>query len=318
MTTDAGTGEATGLSPDEAFGVLGEETRLGILRALGDAEAPLSFSELFDRIDYDTTANFSYHLGKLEGHFVERTGDGYALRQAGQRVVEAVLSGAVTDAPVVERTRIDRSCQHCGGSPVEVEYTEEQLGVYCTQCAGQYGGSNGTEGEELPAERERIGYLYLPPAGTRGRTPAEMVEAAHRWTVLQAQSLHRGVCPRCSASVDHSIDACGNHDPAGDPCERCDRRYAVGIDSRCTNCPFALGGSAVGYLHTSPDLLGFLFDHGFDPLSSAFPSTLEVADFEEELVGTDPFEARFTFAVDGDTLTLRMTEDLTVTAVTES
>lgn len=75
MPTDAETGRATALPPDDAFDVLGNETRLGILRVLGEADGPLSFSALFDRVDYDTSGNFSYHLKRLEGHFIRETDD---------------------------------------------------------------------------------------------------------------------------------------------------------------------------------------------------------------------------------------------------
>lgn len=101
MPSDAGSGEPTTLSPDEAFAVLGDDTRLQILQMLGAADEPLAFSELFDRIEYHDSSNFGYHLDKLVDHFVRKTDEGYALRQAGRRVVEAILSGAVTDDPVL-------------------------------------------------------------------------------------------------------------------------------------------------------------------------------------------------------------------------
>jgi len=50
MTTDADGSESSTLSPDDAFRVLGNETRMEILRALGDADGPLPFSELHDRV----------------------------------------------------------------------------------------------------------------------------------------------------------------------------------------------------------------------------------------------------------------------------
>lgn len=316
MASDAGAGGSTALSPDEAFALLGEETRLAILQALGDAEGPLSFSTLFERVDYDTTANFSYHLERLRGHFVRETEEGYALRQAGNRVVEAVLSGAVTRSPVVERTPVERPCQHCRAPTVEVEYVEEEVGVYCTRCRGQYGGDGADEGS-LPSERERIGYLHLPPAGIPGRTPAEMLDAAEVWTTLQAQSLHRGVCPRCSAAVHDELTVCAEHDPDDGICPRCDRRFAVHAHSRCTNCPFELGGAAIGHLHAHAEVLSFLFDHGIDPFSPSSPSVLLVADFEEELIATDPLEVRFTFTIEGDELVLSVDEELEVIEAVE-
>mgnify|MGYP006275882529 FL=1 len=313
---DDGTSGRRRLPPDEAFAVLGQETRLDILRILGDADDELEFAALFDRVDYDTSANFSYHLEQLVGHFVERTENGYGLRQAGRRVLEAILSGAVTDAPIVEPTEIAWPCQHCGASTVEVEYVEEQVGIYCTNCPGQYGGAKAAEDDALPADRARIGYVHLPPAGTRNRTAKEVLAAANTWTVMQAQSLHRGVCPRCSAAVVHDLDACGSHDASEGICDACDRRFAVGSRSTCTNCGFELGGSAIGRLHTKPDLLGFLFEHDVDPFASDSAGTLEVADFDETVLATDPPKVRFTFVIEDDHLELLADDDLDVVEAT--
>lgn len=92
---------------------MGDETRLRILRALGEAEEPLAFSELYRRVDYDDTANFNYHLEILEGHFVRKTDDGYSLRHTGRRIVEAILSGTVTGDPVLEWTPVETPCFLC-------------------------------------------------------------------------------------------------------------------------------------------------------------------------------------------------------------
>ncbi|MFC5367639.1 winged helix-turn-helix domain-containing protein [Salinirubrum litoreum] len=318
MTTDEGPDEASMLTPEEAFSVLGDDTRLGILQVLGEADEPLGFSDLFDRVEYDDPPNFNYHLKKLLGHFVDKTDSGYCLRQAGQRVVQAVLSGAVTEAPTLDQTPIDRACQHCGHSPIEVEYREEQVGMYCTQCAGQYGDTNDVDTFDSSKDAERIGYVHLPPAGVHGRTPAEMTEAAFIWTVAQTQALHRGVCPRCSAPVSDSVTVCETHEPTDGRCDRCDRRYAAVVHCRCENCPFELGGSAIGSLHTEPDLLAFLFGHGFDPFSSPFPSTINAASFEEELLGTEPLELQFRFTIGDDVLALTVDESLDVIESTTS
>jgi len=130
--------DAATLSPDDAFAVLGNETRVGILQALGGADEPVSFSELRDRVGMRDTGQFNYHLDKLVGHFVRRSDEGYALRRAGERVVEAVLSGAVTDAPVLKPTVVDHPCPLCG-APVEVTFREERVEMYCTECPGNYG-----------------------------------------------------------------------------------------------------------------------------------------------------------------------------------
>ncbi|MEF8801746.1 MAG: helix-turn-helix domain-containing protein, partial [Halolamina sp.] len=116
MTTNADTSE-TMLAPDDAFAVLGNETRMEILQTLGEADEPLPFSELRGRVGMRDSGQFNYHLGKLDGHFIKDTDGGYALGQKGSRVIEAVLSGAVTDTPVLDRTPVDMSCYCCGATP---------------------------------------------------------------------------------------------------------------------------------------------------------------------------------------------------------
>ena len=82
--TGTGAGRATMLSPEEAFSVLGNRARLEILQTLGEADDTLAYSELFARMEYDDSGNFSYHLDKLVGHFVAKTDAGYVLRRPGE------------------------------------------------------------------------------------------------------------------------------------------------------------------------------------------------------------------------------------------
>lgn len=300
-----------GLSPEAAFGVLGDETRLAILLALGRADGPLAFSALFDRIEYDTTANFSYHLEKLLGHFVRETDDGYALRRVGERVVEAVLSGAVTESPVLDRTPVDEPCFRCGGT-MEVSYREEAVGLYCPDCGGTRGSGSETAAWSADAEDDILGHVYLPPAGVRDRSPEALLRAAEVWTVAAAHARSRGVCPRCSAPVEHEIRACDDHDPGNGRCDTCDQRFAVTVYERCRNCIFAMSSIATIRLLASPELMAFMIDHGVDPMA---PEGFHVSNLEREaVVTTDPFEARFTFAADDETITLTVDGDLEVTA----
>jgi len=73
--------------PADAFDVLGDETRLSILRALADAEEPLSFTRLRERCGVADSGRFSYHLRRLCEYFVRETERGYELGHAGSRVV---------------------------------------------------------------------------------------------------------------------------------------------------------------------------------------------------------------------------------------
>ena len=40
------------LPPEEAFVAIGNEVRIQIIKALCEADRPLAFSELFERVDY--------------------------------------------------------------------------------------------------------------------------------------------------------------------------------------------------------------------------------------------------------------------------
>lgn len=317
MTPDAGTGGSTGLSPDEAFAVVGDETRLTILRALGNADGPLAFSELYDRVEHNVTSNFNYHLGKLEGHFVRKTDDGYALRQAGQRIVEAVLSGVVTDVPEVESTRIDMDCPFCG-APTAVDYEQERVDIYCTGCPGLFGEVETISGLSAPGEYGSLGHMSLPPAGIQGRTAVEILGAAWAWSHLEFIARGSGLCSRCSAPLEQSVTVCEDHDETDDPCDRCGRSYAVHFHTRCTNCINVWHGIAPGILLSNTDLQAFLTAHGINLVA---PDTLDrvirtLGNYEEEIISIDPFEARFTFTVDGDALTLTVEEGLSAVEIT--
>ncbi|NIS32577.1 MAG: helix-turn-helix domain-containing protein, partial [Actinobacteria bacterium] len=67
MATDEPGADAGFMAPDAAYGLLGSEPRIGILQALGEADRPVTFSELKERVDVDDSGRFNYHLSKLEG-----------------------------------------------------------------------------------------------------------------------------------------------------------------------------------------------------------------------------------------------------------
>jgi hypothetical protein len=299
-----------GLAPDDAFAVLGDERRMGILRALADAGEPLSFSDLRERVGIGDSGRFNYHLDRLVGHFVRRGEAGYELRRAGERVVEAVLSGAVTEAPELGPATVDIPCQYCG-APVGVRYREEEVTLFCTGCPGVYGEQVGPEDHGL------LGTLFLPPAGVEGRSPPELLRAAYTWGGLATMSAVSGVCPRCSATVEASVDVCEDHDRVDGACEACGGRYAVGVRFRCTNCIYDRAGAFGAALLANVDLLRFLTAHGINPVDRSSRSAVGVVmDYEEEVVSAEPFEARFTFAMDGDAITLTVDDDLSVVEAT--
>lgn len=315
MATDPGEEPSRSTSPDEAFAILGDETRLQILQTLREADEMLAFSELFDRVDYDDYSNFDYHLEKLTGHFIRKTDEGYDLRGAGRRIMAAVLSGTVSEEPVIEPAQVDEQCPYCSG-PVEVGFQQERVEMYCTECPGTVRNTE-SEGRYF-TEYGILSKFSLPPAGTHGQTPQEVLATAWTWGHLDVLADSTGVCSRCSASIDYSVTVCENHDTAEGYCGRCGRRYAVQFDIHCRNCHYDAKGIAVARLLATTELLAFLTTHGINPVA---PEALDRAlatmgNYEEEILSIDPFEARFTFTVDGDAITLTIADDLSVADVT--
>lgn len=297
------------LAPDEAFAALGNETRVAILQALADADEPLGFSELRRRVGTMDSGQFNYHLDEVAGHFVAKTDDGYDLQRAGERVIEAVLSGAVTESPERDHRRVEQTCHFCGAQAA-ITYEQEQVTVYCTECAGLYGNVVGDDDHGL------LGTLYLPPAGVQGRDASELLSAAYAWGGLATMAAMAEVCPRCSAKIGTSVDVCADHDAIDGVCEDCGQRYAAIGHFRCTNCIYDRSGAYGVRLFLHTDLLAFLTDHGQDPFRRPADAAIgELMDYEEEIRSVDPFEARFTFTADGDAITLTVDDDLAVTDV---
>lgn len=106
--------------PVEAFAVLADETRLDILRTLAEADEPLSFSRLRDRVGVRDSGRFSYHLRQLREYFVRETDGGYELGHAGSRVVAA--TGARSDqfdSGAEAAADADAACPVCGDDDCE-------------------------------------------------------------------------------------------------------------------------------------------------------------------------------------------------------
>ncbi len=325
MSSNVEPGGSAGLPPDDAFTVLGNETRIGILQALGESDEPLSFTELRDRVGVRQGGEFNYHLDRVVGHFVEKTDGGYLLRQPGRRVVQAVLSGAVTEDPTIERTELDQHCWWCG-SPIEMSYREERVDLYCTGCEGTYGdlgarrpAPTAQHDRTIPSSLGYLGNLLLPPSGVTSRTAEEAYRAAWVWEMLEYIAISNNICPRCSGSIDASVHVCERHDTSDGVCETCGNQSAIDLHVRCRNCVFRNRVFFVHTLYDAPEFLAYLATNEVSPLrtESVVRMAHAMVPFDEEILSTDPFEARLTFVIGGETLALTVDENLSVVDVTE-
>lgn len=313
MTDDTAPGSSAVLSPQEAFGVLGDDARLEILQALGEADEPLAYTELFERIGYDDRSNFSYHLDQLRDHFITKADGTYRIRRPGERVLEAVRSGAVTTDPVRERTPTDRPCPFCSAS-IEVGYEQERVTMHCPKCPGLLGRAR-SESDQF-SEAGNLGFRPLPPAAVDGRTAAEIHDASKTWVALTVHAMRRGVCPRCSGRVEASVAVCEPHDTSEGLCEQCGQRFGATAVVACTHCGSDLRVALAAYLGTRTEVMAFQLDHGIDPLA---PGDFHpYAAVDETILSAEPFEARYTYTVDGDALTLTVDDDLSVVDIVRS
>ena len=307
MTTDTETEAHRVISPEEAFTVLGDQARFEILQALGKADDSVGYSDLFERIEYNDRSNFSYHLDKLVGHFVAKVDGGYALRRPGERVLEAIHSGAVTTDPVRELTRTDRPCPFCS-APIEVGYEQERVTMHCLECQGLFRGEDFED--DRFTETGNLGFRPLPPAAVDGRTAGEIHDVSKAWITLTMHAASREICPRCSGRVNHSVAVCDSHDASEGTCDTCGNRFEARASVTCTNCTFDIRSGIPGYLLTRPEVMAFLIDNEVDPIAAGDFHPYAAA--KETILSHSPFEAQYIFTVEEDTLTVTVDEDLSV------
>lgn len=315
---------AAGTQAIEALKQLGNETRLAILLALWEAYEPFAedsvvpFSALRRRVGMGDKGQFYYHLDKLVGRFVRRTEDGYELRNAGRKIVRAVIAGTGLQEVTVTPTEIDKPCPYCGASTA-ITYENEWLFQVCTECEGTFAESD----EFLPGT---LTVWPISQAGLSNRTPEEMFVAGAVATIQQYALMFAGICPECSGPVDTWLDVCQEHDPSGDAvCPTCGRRYRVQARFVCTVCKNKMWGPTSILLAIHPTVVGFYADRGIDlgyeSLDLAGVTQLMglVREHERAVVLSEsPLRARITFHYDTDELQLTLDDTLCVRDIDRS
>jgi hypothetical protein len=185
------------LAPDEAFALVGHETRFAVLRALWESEGHrATFSALRERVGVSDSGRFNYHLGKLVGSFVRRvdapvpadgrSGTGYELTAAGEAVMGAVLSGAYTTRETVGPVAVTEPCPLCGGA-LTARFEVGSAHVDCGDCD------------------TTLGAFPLSPAALADHASEELPAVLDRYTRVLLRSLDAGFCPVCDGRVDGSL-----------------------------------------------------------------------------------------------------------------
>lgn len=296
MTVEADEGD-DGLTPDEAFELLGHETRVAILQALWDVfesagrDSDLSYSELFEAVDIRDSGNFSYHLQKMTGPYIRRTDEGYELKQTGINVMRAVVEGTVIDDPSFGPTQIDLACPLCR-SPIELAYRDELMTVACTECAGR-----------IPWADEP-GHLFgalVPPAAIEDRPIEEAFESATVYTLYKLAAFLDGVCSDCSSYVERTVEVCSDHAPGGTSrCPTCDRLNLAEVWMACPTCKLRVFAPASLYALNHSDVAAKYHEHGMDHRFASWETVDRSFQVDEKLVSEDPLELRLTIPMRDD------------------
>lgn len=313
---------AAGPYATDAFKLLSDETRLAILLALWETYDPYgantgrTFSELYDRVAVSDSANFTYHLDKLTGHFVEKTDDGYKLRNAGLVIVRAIIAGAGFEHPNVSPTELDILCNRCGEARVELSYHDEATYLTCSECEGFM------TAEEYP--RGTIAKFWFDPAGVTRRHPAELLAASVIGTEYRNRMMKAGVCPSCSGPIDGSLRLCEEHtSEPREVCSVCGTRDRARVRYVCSVCKYRNRHPVELSVVDHPAIISFYDEHDVDPrwdvdhTEESIHKLQLIWEMEHTLTSTDPVRISVSVPCEGDVLQLTLNEELDVIDVLE-
>ncbi len=274
------------MSPSDVFATLGNDTRVEILRALlelGADDEPVSFTDLFEQVDIEDSANFSYHLRKLAGHFVKQGDDGYEFRYPGRKVVSSIFTGTLTERAQVGFFPAEGTCYACDGD-LHGWYVDDTLSIGCTDC--------GTVQVSYP----------FPSGALDDREPEDFLQAFHHYVRHHYCLAADGVCPECTGSVDTTLV----RDPEEDDLD-------VAVTHRCGRCGYRLRSTVGVTLLDDADVLVFHSKRGVDLNTAPFwQFDWCVSDARTEIVSEEPLRVQLTLPCDGDALRVLVDESVTV------
>ncbi|MWG36790.1 DUF7351 domain-containing protein, partial [Halomarina oriensis] len=177
---------------ENPFSLLANETRLGVVEALGDSAdgggyPTRSYSAVRAALGDVDAGRLNYHLRKLRGRFVERCDDGYRLTAAGVRVYQALRSGYLeNERPTLSPTDLDDECDVCA-EPVTVSYERGVFYVRCEACETLY--------QRYP----------ISPNAVDVSNAEELVTVGLLKAHVDTRSMLDGHCPYCSGRVERGL-----------------------------------------------------------------------------------------------------------------
>lgn len=275
------------------FELLANETRLGIISALGEASgeggyATLAFSELQEATGVEDNGHFNYHLRKLVGEFLEEREVGYALTLAGIRAYQAIVAQQQIPSTKVEPFDLHSADEcHCGGD-IEAWYENGRFHAGCKECG------------------ELIQYYPVSPKSFDASDPDTLVIAAVRRITRDESSMVRGVCPYCTGNLTWSLER-----PEGYWDESGMEQENIVAHVACDDCAWFMYGTVGGKARFNTVISSFLATRGHDPWRE--PPWGEPFGYRERVLSDDPWRLELTYGLGGDELTVTVDGNLDVT-----
>jgi hypothetical protein len=286
------------IDPGDAFELIADETRLGIVRALAEASegglgTALSFSELRRRVGVHDSGGFNYHLDRLQGHFVRKTEEGYELRYPGTLLYRTIVAGYFTSRGSVEPFGTGSACFDCGAE-LRATYGDGTLEIRCPDCRREYQGTD------------------FPPGGVAHRSDEELLYAFDQYVRHQILLVTRGICYWCTGPMSPEVQRRTDTGLAPEGGE------VVFIARTCEHCGgfmFTYPGECVLY---HPTVVSFFHERGVDVTERPLWELDFVSDPDRTAVHEeDPWRIGVTLRCEGDEMAATLDETGAVIEVGE-
>ena len=298
--------EVESIDASDAFEALGNEIRMGVLRALVDdsgervAGRTATFSELFEASPVDTTAGFAYHLRQLTDQFLRKTGeddDRYGLTYAGLQVARAIVAGTYTDRVSFDLIPTGDDCPLCRSGALHAACEDNYVTVACPDCA------------------QAILTLPFPPGAHREDDAERLLAAFDRHHRHRLSSMSDGTCPECAAAMDAELAYVpeavtadlADTDPSDAELDDA-RRAQVRLD--CEQCGCRLHCPVTLAVLEHPAVVALFHDHGENVRDRPIWNVGD--EWRERVVSDDPWCVRVSARLDEEVLDVFVAEDLTV------
>ncbi|UPW00138.1 hypothetical protein M0R88_16690 [Halorussus gelatinilyticus] len=268
--------------PTEVFDLVGNSTRMNVLRALASAhsDAPtdpwLEYGELQEAAGVSDNGNFNYHLDQLDDLVVKREA-GYRLSRIGMGVVSTVTSGFFDPKWTWGPVDAPGDCLYCDDSP-QLRYEDGILWLGC-----------GTDDHDVP--------LSVPPSLLDTHPEEDVVEQIAFLENQWSAQTRRGICSECQGYVDGEIEFGG---------ARADHYHYHG---HCHRCGFQHGIPVGLFLVGHPAVVNFFYERGIDVRATPFWTLEFCKPGSETVLSESPLRLRVDVTHDGETLSLTLNRE---------